>query len=98
MSLNEDQATPGKKGARNAQLMIAAAAAVVFAVMVAAGALAVGYAIPGFAVLTLVGLLALRAGEDSRRQPRPAAILEEVNDPLGVIVAGMPDPVIAADR
>jgi two-component system phosphate regulon sensor histidine kinase PhoR len=98
MSLNEDGATPGKKGARSAQLMIAAAAAVVFAVMVATGALAVGYAIPGFAVLTLVGLLALRASDDSRRPPRPAAILEEANDPLRVIVAGMPDPVIAADR
>jgi two-component system, OmpR family, phosphate regulon sensor histidine kinase PhoR len=98
MSLNEDQATSGKKGVRSAQLMIAAAAAVVFAVMAATGALAVGYAIPGFAVLTLVGLLALRAGEDGRRQPRPAAISQETNDPLRVIVSGMPDPVIAADR
>ncbi len=89
---------PTKKSARSAQLIIAAAAAVVFAVMVATGALAVSYAIAGFAVLTLVGFLALRGGEDSRRQPRPAAMLEQANDPLRVIVAGMPDPVIAADR
>jgi two-component system phosphate regulon sensor histidine kinase PhoR len=98
MSLNEDGATPNRKSARSAQLMIAAAAAVVFAVMAATGALAVSYAIPGFAILTLVGLLALRASEDSRRPPRPAATLEQANDPLRVIVAGMPDPVIAADR
>jgi len=98
MSLNEHKTTPGKRGARAAQLMIAAAAAAVFAVMVASGALAVGYAIPGFAVLTLVGLLALRAGDDGRRQPRPPAVAQEANDPLSVIVAGMPDPVIAADR
>jgi two-component system phosphate regulon sensor histidine kinase PhoR len=78
--------------------MIAAAAAVVFAVMVATGALAVSYAIPGFAILTLVGLLALRASEDSRRQPRPADTLEQANDPLRILVEGMPDPVIAADR
>jgi two-component system phosphate regulon sensor histidine kinase PhoR len=98
MSLNEDGATPTKNSARSAQLMVAAATAVVFAVMVATGALAVGYAIPGFAILTLVGLFALRASEESRRQPRPAAVLEQANDPLRVIVAGMPDPVIAADR
>jgi two-component system phosphate regulon sensor histidine kinase PhoR len=98
MSLNEDGATTSKKSARSAQLMIAAAAAVVFAVMVATGALAISYAIPAFAILTLVGLVALRASEDSRRQPRPAAVLEQANDPLRVIVAGMPDPVIAADR
>jgi two-component system phosphate regulon sensor histidine kinase PhoR len=66
--------------------------------MVGTGALAVGYAIPGFAILTLVGVLALRASEHNKWQPRPAAVLEKANDPLRVIVAGMPDPVIAADR
>lgn len=98
MSLHEDEATSGRKSARSAQLLMIATAAVVFVVMVATRALALSYAVPGFAILAVVSLLALRAGEDKRRQPRPAAIAQEANDPLRVVVAGMPDPVIAADR
>ena len=97
MSVNEQRAIPGKRRERSAQLIIAAAA-VVFAAMAVSGALAVGYAIAGFAVVALVGFFALRFGEGARSVTQPLAISQRESDPLRAIVSGLPDPVIAIDR
>ncbi|HTV38228.1 MAG TPA: ATP-binding protein [Xanthobacteraceae bacterium] len=95
--MNEQRAIPGKRRERSAQLIIAAAA-VVFAAMAVSGALAVGYAIAGFAVVALVGFFALRFGEGARSVTQPLAISQRESDPLRAIVSGLPDPVIAIDR
>src|SRR5580658_744581 len=97
MSVNEDRTTLDRRRERGAQLVIAAAA-VVFAAMVMTGALAISYAIPGFAIVAAVGFLALRASEDAKGKAQPLVVAERVNDPLRAIVAGLPDPVIALDR
>ena len=97
MSVNEQRAILGRRRERGAQLIIAAAA-IVFAAMVVGGVLAVGYAIPGFAVVALVCVLALRLGEDARGVAQPLAVSERAGDPLRAIVSGLPDPVIAIDR
>jgi two-component system, OmpR family, phosphate regulon sensor histidine kinase PhoR len=97
MSVNEQRTALDRRRERGAQFVIAAAA-VVFAAMVISGALAIGYAIPGFAIVAVVGFLALRAGENAGAQARPLVVAERANDPLRAIVAGLPDPVIALDR
>ncbi len=97
MSLNEDRAAPSKRRGRGAQLVIATAA-LVFAAMVISGALSVGYAILGFAIVALVSFFALRAGENAKDAAPPHAVSERTNDPLRAIVSGLPDPVIAIDR
>ena len=63
MSVNEQRAILGRRRERGTQLIIAAAA-IIFAAIVVSGVLAVGYAIPGFAIVALVCVLALRLGED----------------------------------
>ncbi len=97
MSVNEQRAVFGRRRERGAQLIIAAAA-IVFAAMVVGGVLAVGYAIPGFAVVALACFVALRLGEDRGGLAQPLAASERVSDPLRAIVSGLPDPVIAIDR
>jgi two-component system, OmpR family, phosphate regulon sensor histidine kinase PhoR len=92
MSVNEQRAILGRKRERGAQLIIAAAA-IVFAAMAVSGVLAVGYAIPGFAVVALVCFLALRLDEGRRGAAQPRAVSERASDPLRAIVAGLPDPV-----
>jgi two-component system, OmpR family, phosphate regulon sensor histidine kinase PhoR len=97
MTVNEDRAAPGRRRERGAQVVIATAA-LVFAIMVISGALTVGYAIPGFAVVALVCFLALRADENGKGAAPPHSVAERANDPLRTIVSGLPDPVIAVDR
>ncbi len=97
MSVNEQRVKLGRRRERSAQLIIAAAA-LVFAAMVIGGVLAVGYAIPGFVIVALVCLVALRLGDDQRSLAQPLAVSERASDPLRAIVSGLPDPVIAIDR
>jgi two-component system phosphate regulon sensor histidine kinase PhoR len=79
--------------------LVTLTAAIVFAALAIGNVLAVGYAVAGFAVITLSAFLALRgvASEEARRLPL-AIVAEHATDPLEAVIAGMPDPVIALDR
>jgi two-component system phosphate regulon sensor histidine kinase PhoR len=79
--------------------LVSLTAAIVFAALAIGDVLAVGYAVAGFAVITLSAFLALRgsASEEARRLPL-AIVAEHAIDPLEAVIAGMPDPVIALDR
>jgi two-component system phosphate regulon sensor histidine kinase PhoR len=97
MSLDDDRAARAT-GARGGALLVIAAAAVVFAALGVADTLAVSHALAGFAVVAAAALLAMRAARQGVRLAPPHAASERANDPLGVIVAGLPDPVVALDR
>jgi two-component system, OmpR family, phosphate regulon sensor histidine kinase PhoR len=97
MSLNEVRFAPGSSKWRGKRVVIVAAA-IVFAGLVALGALTPGYAIIGFAILATVALLANRATEEASRLVRPVAVAERAGERLEAVVAGLPDPVIALDR
>jgi two-component system, OmpR family, phosphate regulon sensor histidine kinase PhoR len=97
MSLNEVRFAPGSSKWRGKRVVIVAAA-IVFAGLVALGALTPGYAIIGFAVMATVVLLANRATEEASRLVRPVAVAERAGERLEAVVAGLPDPVIALDR
>jgi two-component system, OmpR family, phosphate regulon sensor histidine kinase PhoR len=96
MSLNESRATfaTRQSGAR----FVIVAAAIVFASLAIAGALAVVYAILGFCVMAAAALLTVHAGEQRSRLAQPVAVAARAVDPLAAVVAGLPDPVIALDR
>jgi two-component system, OmpR family, phosphate regulon sensor histidine kinase PhoR len=98
MSLNENRAEIGRRRWRGARLMMIVTAAIVFAGLAVLGALAVAYAIAGFAIVSAVALFAMRAGEGDDRLAPPVAVAERAGDPLRAMVAGLPDPVIALDR
>ncbi len=97
MSLNDNRAAIGWRRWHRAWLVIAAAA-IVFAGLAIAGPLAVAYAVIGFAVLAASVLFAMRPGETSDRETRRFVSAEPTDDPLPVVIAGLPDPVIALDR
>jgi two-component system phosphate regulon sensor histidine kinase PhoR len=61
-------------------------------------ALAVGYAVAGFAIVTAAAFFAWRSGEEVGGLARPVAVVERPGEPLDAVVAGLPDPVIALDR
>ncbi len=96
MSLNEDRVAPRNNGWRGMRLMTAAAA-IVFAGLAILGVLAVGYALAGFAIVTAAAFLATRGGEAVGRRARPTSVSERADDPLQVVIANLPDPVIALD-
>jgi two-component system, OmpR family, phosphate regulon sensor histidine kinase PhoR len=96
MSLNEGHIAPRKSERRSLRLVITAAA-VVFAGLAIVGALAVGYALAGFAIVSAVAFLTLRPGGEVGIKP-PVAVTQRTGEPLDVLVAGLPDPVIALDR
>ncbi|MGA3307706.1 MAG: ATP-binding protein [Xanthobacteraceae bacterium] len=73
-------------------------AAIVFAGLVILNALAIGYAVAGFAIVAAAAFLARRAGEKVGRSARPVPVSERAGDSLEAVVAGLPDPVIALDR
>ena len=73
-------------------------AAIVFAGLVILNALAIGYAVAGFAIVAAAAFLARRAGEKVGRSARPVPVSERAGDSLAAVVAGLPDPVIALDR
>jgi two-component system, OmpR family, phosphate regulon sensor histidine kinase PhoR len=98
MTLNENRAAPGRGRWRRLRL-VTMTAAVLFAGLVILDVLPVGYAIAGFAIMVAAALLALRAGEEVGPLARPIAVSERAGEPsLDVVVAGLPDPVIALDR
>jgi two-component system, OmpR family, phosphate regulon sensor histidine kinase PhoR len=96
MSLNEVRFAPGSRWRGKRVLIIATA--IVFAGLVALGALTPGYAIVGFVILATVVLLANRATEEASRLVRPVAVDERAGERLEAVIAGLPDPVIALDR
>src|ERR1700692_2958158 len=97
MSLNEVRLGPGASKWRGKRVVIATAA-IVFAGLVALGALTAGYAIFGFAILAAVALLANRATEEASRLVRPVAVAEHAGERLEAVAAGLPEPVITLDR
>jgi two-component system, OmpR family, phosphate regulon sensor histidine kinase PhoR len=97
MTLSEDRATLRRSGWRRLR-WLTVTAAIVFAGLVILNALAVGYAVAGFAIVAAAAFLALRTGEEASHLARPAAVSERVGDPLEAVIAGLPDPVIALDR
>jgi two-component system, OmpR family, phosphate regulon sensor histidine kinase PhoR len=72
-------------------------AAIVFGGLAIVNALAIGFAVAGFAIVAAAALLALRAGEEVGLSAGPVAVSERVGEPLDAVVAGLPDPVIALD-
>ena len=97
MSLNEVGRAPASGRWRGNRVVIAAAA-IVFGGFVALGAISPGYGLLGFVILVLAALLANRATEEAVRLARPVTVAERTGEPLGAVIAGVPDPVIALDR
>jgi len=97
MSVTEDRVVRGG-GLRRGVLLVVIAAAIVFAGLTAAGALAGALALAGFAVVAMAALVVLRGGAASAGASPASAASERSADPLRVLVAALPDPVIALDR
>jgi len=97
MSLHEVRRTPASSRWRGTRVVIVAAA-IVFAGFVALGAISSGYGLLGFVILALAAVLASRATEEVGRLAGPVAVAERAGEPLGAVIAGVPDPVIALDR
>jgi two-component system, OmpR family, phosphate regulon sensor histidine kinase PhoR len=97
MSLNDSRPAPARNGWRGMRLVIIAAA-LVFAALALTGALAVGYAAAGLAIIASAAFLAARAGKDISYAARPVEVSARAADPLRAVIAGLPDPVIALDR
>jgi two-component system, OmpR family, phosphate regulon sensor histidine kinase PhoR len=97
MSLDKGRAE-GLNGARRRVLLVIAAVVVVLVSLLVAGALAAAFALAGFVIATVAAFVAIRAGDERARLAPPLAASERANDPLRVIVSGLPDPVIALDR
>ncbi len=95
MRANEDRLVREKSGWRGVRLVMVTAA-IVFAGLTIVGALAAAYALAGFVIVAAAAWLAMRAGEEAGRPPRPVVVSER-SDPLKAVVAGLPDPVIALD-
>lgn len=97
MSLNEDRIAPRRSEWGHMRL-VTLTAAIVFAGLVIINALAVGYAVAGFAIVVAAAFLTMRSSEEAGGLARPAAVAERAGEPLEAVVAGLPDPVIALDR
>jgi two-component system, OmpR family, phosphate regulon sensor histidine kinase PhoR len=97
MTLHEDRITPRRSAWRSLRLVIATAA-IVFAFLAIADALAVGYAVAGFVIVAAAAFMTLRPGDSNSGLPQPIAVAERAGEPLDAVVAGLPDPVIALDR
>ncbi|MGD0316222.1 MAG: ATP-binding protein [Xanthobacteraceae bacterium] len=97
MSLDDDLIASRKSGWRGVRF-VTVTAAIVFGGLALLNALAIGYAVAGFALITAAAFLAMRAGEETGRLARPAAVSVRAGDPLEAVVAGLPDPAIALDR
>jgi two-component system, OmpR family, phosphate regulon sensor histidine kinase PhoR len=96
MSLDERRAAQRASGWRRHWLVTVSAAAV-FAGLALFGGLAAGYAIAGFAVIAAVAFLTHPIADEIRPNAKPVNVAERVSDPLAVLVAGLPDPVVALD-
>jgi two-component system phosphate regulon sensor histidine kinase PhoR len=78
--------------------LVIVAAAIVFAGLAAFGALTIGLAVAGFAIVAAAALFAMRADKEVGRMSPPVAVTERAAEPLAAVIAGLPDPVIALDR
>jgi two-component system, OmpR family, phosphate regulon sensor histidine kinase PhoR len=96
MSLAENRQLLGARRWRSG--IVIAAAAVVFIAFAAAGTLPLGYAAAGFAVVAVAVLAALRGTPESDRFAQPTISVQTGDDLLRVLIAGLPDPVLALDR
>ncbi|MBV1697183.1 MAG: two-component sensor histidine kinase [Hyphomicrobiales bacterium] len=96
MNLDEGRIVKRRSERRGLHFVIAAAS-IVFAGLAIVGALAVGYALAGFAIISAVALLTLPATEEAGVKS-PVALPQHAGEPLDALVAGLPDPVIALDR
>ena len=96
MTLAENRAPVGAKRWRGG--VVIAAAALVFTVFAAAGALPFAYAIAGFAVVAGAVAVTLRSTQEHDRFAQPTANVQTGDDLLRTLVAGLPDPVVALDR
>jgi two-component system phosphate regulon sensor histidine kinase PhoR len=96
MSLGDNRALFEARRSRGVRIVLAAAA-IVFAGLAIIGALAVLYAVAGFAVVAVVGMFAIRNNGDIQRLVQPVTVAQRTDDPLRVVVSGFPDPVIALD-
>jgi two-component system, OmpR family, phosphate regulon sensor histidine kinase PhoR len=96
MSVSDNRAMFEARRSRGVRLVVASAA-VVFAGLAVIGALAVVYAVAGFAVVAVVAIFALRDNGDIQRLIQPVTVAQRTGDPLRAVVAGLPDPVIALD-
>ena len=96
MSLAEDRALLSARRWRGAFVILASAA--VFTALAIAGALAVPYAVAGFAIVATAAILALRSAQERERFSQPIANVKTGDDLLRAVVAGLPDPVVALDR
>jgi two-component system, OmpR family, phosphate regulon sensor histidine kinase PhoR len=96
MSVSDNRAMFEAKRSRGVRIVVASAA-VVFTGLAVIGALAIVYAVAGFAAVTVVAILALRDNGDIQRLIQPVAVAQRTGDPLRAVVAGLPDPVIALD-
>jgi len=96
MSVSDNRAMFEARRSRGVRTVVASAA-VVFAGFAVIGALAVVYAVGGFAVVAVVAIFALRDNGDIQRLIQPVTVAQRTGDPLRAVVAGLPDPVIALD-
>jgi len=96
MSLAENRVSVGAKRWRGG--VVIAAAALVFTVFAAAGALPFAYAIAGFVVVAAAVAVTSRSTQEHDRFAQPTANVQTGDDLLRTLVAGLPDPVVALDR
>src|SRR5712691_7937432 len=96
MSVAENRARLSAKRWRGG--VVIAAAALVFTVFAAAGALPFAYAIAGFAVVAAAVAVTLRSTQEHDHFAQPTANVQTGDDLLRTLVAGLPDPVVALDR
>src|SRR5579863_6558808 len=93
-----DERTLRTRALRRGVWLVIAAAALVFAGLAGAGALAATYALAGFVIVAAAALLATRDGKAAAQVSPVLAASERGSDQLRALVSGLPDPVIALDR
>jgi len=97
MSLHDGRLASSSSRWRGVRFVIIAAA-ILFAGLAALDALTLGYALAGFIIMVAAALLAGRATEEVGRLTQPVAVAERAGERLDVVIAGLPDAVIALDR
>ena len=96
MSIADDRTRPGATHWRGG--IVIAAAALVFAILAVIGTLPVSYAVVGFAVVAAAAVPALRSSAERGRFAEPIVSVQPGDDLLRILIAGLPDPVLALDR
>ena len=96
MSIADERTRPGATHWRGG--IVIAAAALVFAILAVIGTLPVSYAVVGFAVVAAAAVPALRSSAERGRFAEPIVSVQPGDDLLRILIAGLPDPVLALDR